>query len=87
MRTIYKYPFAFDGSVELVLPIGAEILHIGVQDGVYCLWALVDTEVKNEIKRIRIIGTGHEVSEDIGIINHITTIQDGQYVWHIFDVP
>jgi hypothetical protein len=85
-RTVYKYGLSL-GEQELELPVGAQVLNIGVQkiDGSpqLFLWALVAPETMNKIKhKIFVVGTGHAMPH--GEVEHLGTVQHGTYVWHVF---
>lgn len=90
MKTIHKYPLAVAETQTLELPVGAQIIHLGVQGGritlpELMLWVLVDTEaVGYDLHTFRIVGTGREVGADCGPANHIGTVQMGEFVWHVF---
>lgn len=85
MKRIFKYPLAITDSQSLLLPIGAKFLSVQFQGELLCLWALVDPEERNYQQTIRIIGTGHPIT-DSEYLQFIGTVQqfDGQLVWHIF---
>jgi hypothetical protein len=82
MKRIYKYEFK-EGSIEM--PIGAKILSIQNQDDRLYIWALVDTDAECEFRYFTIVGTGHDFPE-ADEFNYINTIQDGPFVWHIFEL-
>jgi len=89
MKTVYKYPFNFDDIIKLKLPYGSEILTVQEQNGVLCLWALVDDEVsESEFKTytLRMVGTDHPIEYDNS--RYINTVQTagGKLVWHFFDI-
>lgn len=84
-RTIFKY--RLDGKIGTPfvtpLPRLAQILHIAMQDHNPCLWALIDNEEPLQNRSFVWIGTGHEVPNG----HYLATIQNEQYVWHLFEVP
>ena len=82
MKRIYKYEFK-EGSVEM--PIGAKILTIEDQDDRLYIWALVDTDAEYEFRYFTIVGTGQDFPE-ADDYTYINTIQDGPFVWHIFEL-
>lgn len=85
MRTIYKYPLQVTDCQVIEMPIGSRILAIQMQRGVPCLWATVDPEEEKKEKRfIRVVGTGHELSEYIAYIGTYQ-MADGALVWHVFE--
>jgi len=57
---IWKYPLRDTWYQELLMPKGSNIIHVGVQRNVICLWAEVDTEQKQLVKRaFYMVGTGN----------------------------
>ena len=89
MRRVYKYSLFFVDKVqEIELPSHAEVLHVEMQGGRLCMWALVDTNTKTTIVRRFIVrGTGHDIDPAF-FLRHVSTLMhhDGQLVWHIFEV-
>lgn len=84
MHKIYKYPIKLQSENHIELPVGAEILHIGVQDGTIYIWTLFNTEIQEtEIRKIHAIGTGFPFNK--GNKKHLTTVLMSRFVWHIFE--
>jgi hypothetical protein len=81
MSTIWKYPLHTPNG-EIQMPKGAQILHVGDQGGQITLWAKVDPHAETGWLRVSILGTGHEIPLDAG--EHLGTVQQPPYVWHIF---
>ena len=86
MKTIYKYTLEATEHQVIEMPKNAEILHIDVQHGKPCLWALVDTGLDKEKRAFYTFATGQDINGDLGTINHIGTyqLQGGAYVFHVF---
>ena len=85
MNTVFKYPFAIADRVTIALPRWAMILHVDCQDGVPCLWALVNTDQPDHDHDFRIYGTGHGIDKEMAINGkHVATFQQGSLVWHMF---
>jgi hypothetical protein len=82
MKRIYKYELK-EGSVEM--PIGAKILSTQTQNDRPYIWTLVDIDAECEFRNFAIVGTGHDFPE-ADDFTYINTIQDGQFVWHIFEL-
>lgn len=80
MKTIWK--FDIFGDTPIIMPVGAQILGVGVQDDNPYLWALVDTLAGREERRISVVGTGWEVPES-GV--YLGTYFTERFVWHIFE--
>lgn len=79
---IYKYVLDFKLPV-IRLPYGAKFLHAGYQNRDLCLWYLVDPEATEIKQKFKVIGTGHDVPDHL-YHNHLFTVQDPPFVWHIF---
>ncbi len=88
LLVVWKYRLTDESSAvyEILLPGSAALLHIDIQHGAPCLWALVDPELRGEPVRVLIAGTGHEVVPPDA--KHINTfvVSGGEFVFHAFDV-
>jgi hypothetical protein len=82
MKTIYKYPLMLAGVQHVVMPHGASLMSVQVQNNSICLWAYIETDNHPKTRRVLIVGTGHEVPPHLKFVG---TVQHGAYVWHIFD--
>ena len=86
MKTIYKYPLIPPVEARLRMHEGATPLAVQMQNGEPFLWAVVDTDAPiGEPRRFRTYGTGDALAEGEERV-YIGTIQEGQFVWHIFEV-
>lgn len=85
METIYKYQLEI-ADVQVISAPSWEPLHIANQDGDLTLWASVDASGGNVSHRIRIVGTGQPLDDDMGSGTYIGTAICGQFVWHVFEV-
>ena len=82
---IFKYFLAERPDDQTVLmPMGARVLTVQDQIGSVCLWALVNDAAKEVERVFRIVGTGHEF-DDCLAYNHIGTVQQDEFVWHVFE--
>jgi hypothetical protein len=95
MKKIFKYPLS-DAVTQFVNFPGSDCKILTVQidnkTGRPCVWVIVD--VPNEIRHRRrffIIGTGWNLKDDLSIEGldlskeiYCGTIQNGDFVWHIF---
>lgn len=66
------------------MPRGAEILTIDMQNNTPTIWAIVDPEMPVETKVLGIYRTGHP-GDVPDISRHLATIQQDDFVWHIFE--
>lgn len=80
---IFKYPLEATDVQYLELPARAQFLTVQVQNGIPCLWALVDPTQKKELRRIRTIGTGHPIENDFDS-TYLATYQLPGLVFHVF---
>jgi len=102
MRTIWKFPFEVDDNIEIEMPAKAKILHVDVQVSINhnqhligqpktfetpCMWAMVVPDNPTEIRKFRLVGTGHPITETVGM-RHIGTFKMAQdrLVFHVFEV-
>lgn len=92
MKRVYKYPIEICEEVKVMMPKGARVLSVQVQNGMPCLWAAVDSnEMDLEERLFHIVGTGlpiqHDVEDD-SVDGFIGTIQllDGRIVIHVFEM-
>jgi len=85
MKVIHKFPLKLTDSQQIKMPERAEILSVQMQGGVPCIWAQVDTDYDLETRLFYIYGTGHRM-DDFAVMKFIGTVQEGQFVWHVFQV-
>lgn len=83
---VWKY--TLDRAVnEIGLPSGATVLTVAAQRNEICLWARVDPRAeKVTLRTFRVVGTGHE--ELTGGETYIGSalINDGAFVFHVFEL-
>ena len=85
MSAVWKFTLATaltDNALEM--PKDAKVVHVGIQGEHICLWAIVDTQASVETRVFQIVGTGHE--EVFEGMAHVGTVQQGPWVWHVFEV-
>lgn len=85
MKRIFKYGLEMDYKQIVRMPAGAQVLHVGEQQGDLFIWAIVDDEEKaTHNLSVMIIGTGNKC--DVNQYKHLGTVitQAGMYVWHVF---
>lgn len=87
-KVVYKYKLQLTKDTqEVILPQGAQILCIKMQNDDLCMWALIDPDqTYNEVVKIRCAGTGHVVEEDIECYIDTVMLLDGALVFHFFKV-
>ena len=83
MQTIWKYPL--DIRTEIMIPTGAKILCVHVQNDRPCLWAQVDPKAVKEKRTFKIYGTGHEMFDACGTYVGTFMTDGGAFVWHVYE--
>lgn len=85
-KSIWKFQLEITDRQLVEMPMGANIIHVGNQYGMVCLWAEVDTDVGKESRWFRIYGTGHNVVslEGLDFVGTVITM-DGKLVWHVYE--
>lgn len=86
MKTIWKFRLSITSPQRVEMPEGAEILTVQSQDGIACLWAMVDIQNANVPRYIEIHGTGNSIHESMAVNRkYIGTFQQPPFVWHVFE--
>lgn len=83
VKEIWKFPLGDGMQQDIKMPMHAEILTVQVQHGHVCLWAKVTPANVKKLRRIHVVGTGHPVPA--GAFGYVGTVQQGPFVWHIFE--
>lgn len=91
MKTIWKFPLPtllLSDIVVLRLPTGADFLTLQLQGQVPTLWAVVNDQADFVVRRLVIVGTGHDIPEEVGDTtdSYVGTWQHEGLVWHLFDL-
>lgn len=87
MKVIYKYSIAAK-IIKIDMPKGAEILKVDEQGGEPYLWALVETENKDEERLFDTYGTGDEIPGFYTKYHFVGTyyLHSGKFVFHVFEL-
>ncbi len=83
---IHKFPFEVTGqNITMQLPEGFKVLSIQKQKKSYCMWIVLDPDGQKKEQTFVVIGTGIRIKyEDYSKLKYVSTIQEGEYVWHIY---
>jgi hypothetical protein len=82
-NVVFKYPLALRGGRQnMLMPVGAEVLHVHAQDERPTLWALVNTTAAPVARIFVVCATGEDVP--LGA-RHLGTVHIGWTVWHVFE--
>jgi hypothetical protein len=82
--TVHKFAFDVSDTVHVLMPKGAQVLHVdqAVEGKLILLWALVEADAEKEERVFYVRGTGHPVED---YLTHIGTTAGPVFVWHIFE--
>lgn len=86
MRTIWKYKIPIQDHCQIEMPKGAEILCFDAQDDTPCIWCLVDPMAKNELRKFRLVGTGHAITERHLSYFGTCQLRGGMLIYHLFEM-
>lgn len=64
-RVIFKYQMPVLEQFTMDLPLGAEIIRLEDQGGMFWMWAVVDTDAPTEKRFFRAFKTGAKIPDDI----------------------
>lgn len=83
-QTVWKFPLALSSNRQHVpMPADATVVHVAMQHGVPCLWALHVPGGPQCVRVFTVHGTGHEVEQGA---RHVGTCMEDPFVWHVFEV-
>ena len=81
---IWKFELKKERTQLVKMPLNSEIMDIQFQNDNLVMWALVDPESEQIEVKINMYGTGLEIHNNTIKDEYLTTIQDGELVWHFF---
>jgi hypothetical protein len=86
MTFIYKYSLHLVEKQTIKMPYGSIIIAVQLQFNVITLWVrFAESKVLPLVNRIfSVHGTGHPIDESE---IYLGTVQQGSFVWHIFEIP
>lgn len=83
--TIWKFPIQVHDEQEVVMPEGAQLLHVAMQQGQPCVWAQVNPDAAPTPRKIRVFGTGHDMPDDPGQYLGTFPMMEGRLIFHVYD--
>lgn len=66
-RTIFKYQMPVLESFTMRLPVGADIIRVADQGGMFWLWAVVRTDVPDEDRHFRAFKCGGKIPDELDL--------------------
>jgi len=84
MKQIWK-AWLTSGPCVIQMPAGAMILHVASQQGIPCVWFLVDPVKPSVPRTFNTYGTGQNMPDDPGTYLGTLFTLDGTFVYHIYE--
>ena len=85
IKAVWKFPLVPVPLQDISMPQGARILHVDTQHETMNIWAAVDPEAEAEIRKIAIVGTGHEAPLEGWTHLGSAMMHGGEFVYHVFE--
>ena len=83
-QTVWKFPLRLIEQQVVLMPLGAEVVFVGVQQKAITLWARCDPTALKVPVHVAICGTGHPCPSE-GEGEYVgSVLQDTGLVWHVF---
>lgn len=82
---IYKYPLRTVGWIQIDMPGGAEVIHVGEQAGTICLWAKVQPHAPLKRRTFHVAATGETIDPEARFVGTALIPADLE-AWHVFEV-
>jgi hypothetical protein len=82
--TIWKYTLDVVDKQTITMQAGAKILSVANQDGILCMWAIVDPQQKTTKRTFEVIATGGPMPDE-GTREFLGTLQIDWLVLHVFE--
>jgi hypothetical protein len=90
MNTVQKFALSVADRVELEMPRGAQLLHVGMTRARPCLWALVDEERPRVLRRFRLTATSEPIPDhhpEWKFVGSILVGSNDCHLWDLGEVP
>lgn len=85
MLTIHKFPLHITDEQTVQMPGRHKLLSVAMQNTTLCMWAYVETDSAPTTVKITVVGTGNPFPHNVAPNDFIGSVQDGPFVWHVFE--
>lgn len=85
VQTVWKFSIDLGSDEPVLMPKGAQVLHVDNQDGALCVWALVDPHAPKVARGFVVVGTGHPVPAFRGRFLGTVLFAGGALVFHVWE--
>jgi hypothetical protein len=86
VKTVWKFPLKVSDFLEVEMPSGAEVVHLGTARARPCVWALVDDQNPKVLRRFRLTATGEPMADFHPDWRFVGTLQLGANDCHLWDL-
>ena len=84
MKEVWKYKI--EPNIKIDMPKDSEILCVQTQFKKPCIWVMVNPNEKiMETREIEVFGTGHKMSDNNRKYIGTFQVNDGMFVFHVFE--
>jgi len=90
MKTVVRYPLKVSDCLEVEMPQGAQIVHLGVTRARPCLFALVDEQNPRVLRRFRLTATGEPIPDlvpDWKFVGSLLLGANDCHLWDLGEIP
>lgn len=67
-RVIFKYQMPVLERFDMTLPAGAEIIRMEDQGGMFWMWAVVNTDAPDEVRKFHAFKTGAKMPDNVPLV-------------------
>jgi hypothetical protein len=85
MSIILKQEIGVVARQLITLPVHAKILSFQKQRNKLVIWYMAEQNEVLERRIFQVIGTGNEFYTKMENLQYIGTVQDDNFVWHLFE--
>jgi hypothetical protein len=90
VRSVWKFELLLSrgnalyeaGGMVVPMPTGAEVIHVGTQEGRLYIWAIVDTIELMWPRKFLLAWTGQPIPS---LYKHLGSVQIDELIWHVFE--
>lgn len=83
MKVVYKYYLSMLEAKQVEVSIDSKVVLVGVQKDRLCIWIETNIHAWQVERKFEVYGTGLRIYDRR---NHVGSFQDGEYVWHVYEV-
>jgi hypothetical protein len=86
MNIVQKFPLTVSDRMELEMPSGARLLHVGMVKARPCVWALVNESNPRVLRRFRLTATAEPIPDLLPDWKFVGSVLFGANDCHLWDL-